>query len=112
MKGGRFQIFGGRDGLASSVVTALHEDSGGVLWIGTEDGGLHCMQHGKIFHYASGLGLPTSIYAIVEDGKFLWLTSKTGVYRVAKIDLESRSAAGTGPSACRWRNTARRMACA
>ena len=87
MKDGRFQTFTAKDGLASNVVTALHGDANGALWIGTEDGGLHRLQNGKIFHYAASLGLPASIYAILEDEKFLWLTSKTGIYRVGKADL-------------------------
>ena len=95
MKDGRFQTFSARDGLASNVVTALHEDAAGALWIGTQDGGLHRMRNGKIFHFASSLGLPTSIFAIVEDSKFLWLTSKTGVYRAAKTELDAL-AAGAG----------------
>lgn len=90
---GHFQTFAAHDGLASAVVTALYNDSAGVLWIGTEDGGLHRMQNGRIFHYAAGLGLPSSIYAIVEDGPFLWLTSKTGIYRATKTELEAAAAA-------------------
>jgi len=92
----RFHTYTARDGLASSVVTALYDDAAGVLWIGTEDGGLHRMQNGKIFHYPSSLGLPASIYAIVEDSKFLWLTSKTGIYRVAKTELEAAAAGSAG----------------
>jgi len=87
LQNGRFQTFTGRDGLASSVVTALYNDPAGVLWIGTEEGGLHRRQNGKIIHYPTALGLPSSIYAILEDARFLWLTSKTGVYRVAKAEL-------------------------
>jgi signal transduction histidine kinase len=92
LKDGRFQTFAAREGLASNVVTALHDDSAGALWIGTQDGGLHRMKNGKIFHYAAGLGLPTSVYAIVEDNKFLWLTAKTGIYRVAKAELDAIAA--------------------
>jgi signal transduction histidine kinase/ligand-binding sensor domain-containing protein len=88
-KDGRFQTFTGPEGLASNVVTALRNDTAGVLWIGTQDGGLHRMRDGKIFHYASGLGLPASIFAILEDAKFLWLTSQTGIYRVAKAELDA-----------------------
>jgi signal transduction histidine kinase/ligand-binding sensor domain-containing protein len=88
-KDGRFQTFAARDGLASNIVTALHDDAEGILWIGTQDGGLHRLKTGKIFHYPPSLGLPTSIFAIVEDSEFLWLTSKTGVYRIAKTELES-----------------------
>ena len=87
MKGGRFQTLTGRDGLASPVVTALYNDAAGALWIGTQDGGLHRMENGKIFHYPTSLGLPASVFAILGDAKFLWLTSKSGVYRVAKSEL-------------------------
>ena len=93
IKDGRFTTFSGREGLASDVVTTLYEDSAGVLWIGTQDGGLHRMQNGKIVHYAASLGLPASIYAIVGDGGFLWLTSKTGIFRVAKAELEGAASA-------------------
>lgn len=89
---GRFETFGARHGLASSVVTALNANSAGVLWIGTQDGGLHRWQNGKIYHYANGLGLPASIFAIVEDEKFLWLTSKTGIYRAAVTELNAVAA--------------------
>jgi signal transduction histidine kinase/ligand-binding sensor domain-containing protein len=87
LKDGRFKTFSGQDGLTSSVITALQADSTGILWVGTEDGGLHRLQNGRISHYAANLGLPSSIYAIVEDGPFLWLTSKTGIFRVAKAEL-------------------------
>jgi signal transduction histidine kinase len=89
-KDDRFQTFTGEDGVAGNVITALHEDSAGILWVGTEDGGLHCLQNSKLVRYPASLGLPSSIYAIVEDGPFLWLTSKTGLYRVAKAELETR----------------------
>jgi signal transduction histidine kinase/ligand-binding sensor domain-containing protein len=94
MKDGRFKTFSAQDGLASSVITSLYEDAAGTLWVGTQDGGLHRMQNGKLFHYATSLGLPESIYSIVEDAGFLWLTSKTGIFRVAKAELEA-AAEGT-----------------
>lgn len=90
LKDGRFQTFTGQDGSAGNVITALHEDSAGILWVGTEDSGLHRLQNGKLVSYPTSLGLPASIYAIVEDGPFLWLASKTGLYRVAKTALETR----------------------
>jgi signal transduction histidine kinase/ligand-binding sensor domain-containing protein len=90
LKDGRFQTFTGPDGSAGNVITALHEDAAGILWVGTEDGGLNRMQDGRLIRYPANLGLPSSIYAIVEDGSFLWLTSKTGLYRVAKAALQSR----------------------
>jgi signal transduction histidine kinase/streptogramin lyase len=92
IKDGHFQTFTKRNGLASDVVIALYSDSSDVLWIGTQDGGLHRMQNGKIYHYATDVGLPSYIFSIVEDAQFLWLTSKTGIYRVAKTELEAVAA--------------------
>ncbi len=86
---GHFQTFAAHAGLASNVVTALREDTAGTLWIGTQDGGFHRFENGKIFHYAAYSGLPASIFAIVEDGPFLWLAAKTGIYRVAKAELDA-----------------------
>ena len=94
MKDGHFRTFSAPDGLTSNIVTALHEDSAGVLWIGTQDGGLHRLKDGKIFHYGAGSGLPTAIYAIVEEGGFLWLTSKTGIFRLT-VDALSIAQYGT-----------------
>jgi signal transduction histidine kinase/ligand-binding sensor domain-containing protein len=86
MKDGRFQTLG------SNVVTALYEDSAGALWIGTQDGGLQRMRNGKMFRYPASSGLPLAIYAIVEDGGNLWITSKTGIFRVSKAELDSGGA--------------------
>jgi signal transduction histidine kinase/ligand-binding sensor domain-containing protein len=96
IKDGRFKTFTRQNGLANNVITALCEDSSGVLWVGTQDGGLHRMQNGKLFHYAAHSGLPISIYTIVEDGGFLWLGSKTGIFRVAKANLEAGAKGARG----------------
>jgi signal transduction histidine kinase len=77
-----------RDGLSTDVVTALEGDGDGNLWIGTQDGGLNRLRDGKIFHFVSQLGLPDVIFGIIEDARHhLWLTSKTGIYRVSEKEL-------------------------
>jgi signal transduction histidine kinase/ligand-binding sensor domain-containing protein len=86
IKDGRFQTF------SSDVVTALYEDSAGALWIGTQDGGLQRMSNGRMSRYPPGLGLPVSIFAIAEEGGDLWLTSRTGIFRVLKAELDSGGA--------------------
>ncbi|MGA8028969.1 MAG: two-component regulator propeller domain-containing protein [Bryobacteraceae bacterium] len=87
---GQFRNYATRDGLSSNVITALYEDSDGVLWIGTEDGGLNRFASEKVFHYPAALGLPGAVYGILEDssGNF-WMTSKTGIFRVSKKDLNA-----------------------
>ena len=96
-KNGKFTNFTGKEGLASSIVTALHEDLAGDLWIGTQGGGLHRLHRGKIFHFASKLDLPATIYAILEDSaNNLWIASKTGIYRVNRDDLNRYADGQTG----------------
>jgi ligand-binding sensor domain-containing protein/two-component sensor histidine kinase len=91
---GRIRNYSAKDGLTSSIVTALARDQG-RLWIGTRGGGLFILDHGAILvvgsaaDYASGR-LPSTIYAIVEDDSaHLWLSSSTGIYRIASTDLQA-----------------------
>jgi signal transduction histidine kinase/ligand-binding sensor domain-containing protein len=86
IKEGRFKTFG------SNIVTALHEDSSGVLWIGTQDGGLQSMRNGEMVRYSATLGLPASIYSLIEEGAFIWMTSKSGIFRVAKSEFAAPGA--------------------
>ncbi len=87
---GRFSTLTTRDGLSSNVITALYPDGEGNLWIGTNQGGLNRLRNGRITAYPpERTGLPESVYAILEDARGnLWLGSKTGVYSVAKHQLD------------------------
>jgi signal transduction histidine kinase/ligand-binding sensor domain-containing protein len=80
-----------RDGLSSDVITALNQDQSGLLWIGTNGGGLNLLRDGRITAFPStSTGLPEVIHAIVEDGRGnLWLAAATGIYRVARRQLEA-----------------------
>ena len=77
-----------RDGLSGNVVSAIAEDDGGNLWVGTEDGGLNCFKDGKFASYqASEDGLPgndISCLYLDNDG-VLWVgTSGHGLARFHK----------------------------
>ncbi len=87
---GKFTTLTTRDGLTSNVITALYQDRDGSLWIGTNEGGLNQLRDGKITAYPPGqTHLPESVYGILEDGGAnLWLSSKTGIYRVARRELQ------------------------
>ncbi len=77
-----------KDGLSSDVITALHEDEQGDLWIGTQDGGLNRLRDGKFFRFPTKLGLPQTIYGIVEDGRQnFWMPSRAGIFRVDRKEL-------------------------
>ena len=85
----KFTTLTSHDGLSGNVITALYTDQKGSLWIGTSQGGLNRLRDGKLTAYPPEIThLPESIYAILEDAiGNLWLTSSTGIYRVAKEDL-------------------------
>jgi ligand-binding sensor domain-containing protein/two-component sensor histidine kinase len=91
---GKFSTLTTRDGLSSNVITALYPDPEGNLWIGTNHGGLNRLRNGKITAYPpEKSGLPESVYAILEDAHGdLWLSSKTGIYSVAKHQLDDFAA--------------------
>src|SRR5215472_4176581 len=58
--GVHFTIFnkGSSPGINSNRFSCLAEDPAGVLWAGTEDGGLACYQSGRFRSYTTGDGLP------------------------------------------------------
>jgi ligand-binding sensor domain-containing protein/signal transduction histidine kinase len=87
---GRFTNLNVHDGLGGSVITALYEDGNGALWVGASQGGLTRLQGGRITAFPPDkTGLPDSVYGILEDGRGnLWLSAKSGVYSVAKRELD------------------------
>lgn len=82
--------------LGKRNIKALHADRDGVLWIGTERGGLFWIKDGKLNACSSKQGLlSNTILEIVEDDVgFIWMTSRQGIFRVAKQALH-RIADGT-----------------
>ena len=84
--------YGARDGLTSPIITALAKGSA-FLWVGTSGGGIFAFENDEVSavgvpaDYAAGR-LPATVYAIVkDDSSHLWLSSTTGIYRVAESDL-------------------------
>lgn len=55
-------------------VVSLQKSSDGRLWIGTFNGGLYCMEHGRLLHYTMSDGLLNkSVWALETEGSRLWL---------------------------------------
>ncbi len=78
------------DGLASSFVRTLREDSTGTVWAGTS-GGLTRWKGGTIFNFTDRHGLPDNVVSqVMDDGAgALWIGTNRGIARVplASFDL-------------------------
>ncbi|MBC8507745.1 MAG: hypothetical protein ISR58_04000 [Anaerolineales bacterium] len=71
--------------LSNNVILSLYEGRDGILWIGTEGGGLNQYDPkiGEMTHY----DLDSAIQAIYEDGDgILWLGTDSGI---VKLDLQT-----------------------
>ncbi len=102
LRDGAFTNYTVRQGLSDNVVTAItpgNPSEGGAppLWLGTHGGGLNRMLPAGIASFPSGAqSLPGTIYGILDDGRGqLWLSSKTGIYRVATEELNAYAAGKT-----------------
>jgi ligand-binding sensor domain-containing protein/signal transduction histidine kinase len=89
---GAFANYTGQQGLSDNVVTAIAQDRQAkqeTLWLGTNGGGLNRWRPPGIEAFAgSAQGLPGTIYGILEDARGrLWLSSKTGIFRVSPAQL-------------------------
>jgi signal transduction histidine kinase len=82
----------GRQGLSDNVITAIAQDVHGkeeTLWLGTNGGGLNRWRPAGIETLPGARGLPGTIYGILEDARGrLWLSSKTGIFRVSPALLK------------------------
>lgn len=87
--------YGRAQGLPSRVVSALHEDEHGALWIGMASG-LARLQDGRISTAPAGGPFRQMILQILEDSAHqLWLTTNKGVLAVPRQQLEAYLS-GTG----------------
>jgi ligand-binding sensor domain-containing protein/signal transduction histidine kinase len=102
---GVFTNFNLQQGPSNNTVTAIEQDRGqtalqGTLWLGTNGGGLNRFDRAVIPAFpANAKALPSTIYGILEDAAgYLWLSSRTGIYRVSLAELNA-SSAGAAPAA-------------
>jgi signal transduction histidine kinase/streptogramin lyase len=91
---GQFTHYTKAQGLSHDHVRAIHEDADGVLWIGTYGGGLNRLENGRFTTYGIKEGLPdTAVSRIIEDARGnLWMSGNSGVYRVARSQLNDFAA--------------------
>jgi len=86
---GTVQSYKSRDAFAIDAIRSFHQDSDGVLWIGTFGNGLSRRKNGRISTITTRDGLFDDVaYVIVEDDRGnLWMTCNKGIFRVAKQEL-------------------------
>lgn len=79
MRDGKFRRFTTADGLAGSIVRVIHEDSDGVLWIGTNDG-LSQWRNGKFSNFSTANGFSAhQVPSLYEDREHnLWIGTDGG----------------------------------
>lgn len=86
-KDGSIEIFDGKKGLPSGMVTAIAFDIDGSVWFGTNIGLAHLSNDGKIQIINEEKGLPSSnimdIY-IDKDG-IRWVATSKGLSRIDKL---------------------------
>jgi signal transduction histidine kinase/streptogramin lyase len=82
------------NGWSSAEVASLYEDDAGVLWIGSFDKGLSRLENGKVTRITTAQGLySNNIFGVMEDDQgFLWMTSRLGLSRVRKQELNDFAA--------------------
>jgi signal transduction histidine kinase/ligand-binding sensor domain-containing protein len=79
---------------AQGVVDAFYEDPDGLLWLGSQGGGLYVLDGGKTFRYSIRDGLyDDDLYGIVGDRKGnLWIGCSKGIFSVSRADLRNFAA--------------------
>lgn len=84
VKKGTFEVFNEKKGLSNNIVTCIHEDKKGILWIGTLNG-LNRFQDGVFTAISQKHGLPDdTVYWILEDHKHdFWISSNRGIYCIS-----------------------------
>ena len=96
---GRARCFGTTDGLPDVQLGAITQDQQGTIWLGTGWGaGLIRYWKGEFSLVPASVGLPpSSVTGILDDRRgFLWLCSESGIWRVARDDLNRCAEQGCG----------------
>ena len=77
------------DGIATSDVRTIYQDTAGFYWLGYSKAGLGFFDGEKLFNFPFGKGrLNKNVWTIIEDdyGQF-WMNSNQGIYSARRSDL-------------------------
>ncbi|MBM3859800.1 MAG: hypothetical protein FJ395_09145 [Verrucomicrobia bacterium] len=85
----RVERFQQKDGLPDGAILVLHEDSAGVLWIGTTRGLARWRGTERHrFTTANGLADDVILQILEDDAGDLWIGTRRGLMRVRKSEFE------------------------
>lgn len=90
--GDTFRIYNrwNNTGPAAGGVRCIHEDTKGVLWIGTDGGGLGRLQNDKWSTYSTGSGLSAgTVRSVTGSGETVWAGTHNGLNRIKKGKIDS-----------------------
>ncbi|MCR5219050.1 adenylate/guanylate cyclase domain-containing protein [Treponema sp.] len=92
-KDGSIKNFKLKDGLDNEYIMALHQDSMGIIWIGTDGGGIYLMKDEKLIsHITSEDGLAGNvIFKISQQADdSIWISSGSGITRCRGFNEEKQ----------------------
>ncbi len=91
-KNGSIRNFKQINGLENEYIMALYEDTNGIIWIGTDGGGIYLMRDEKILsHLTSENGLAGNVIFKINqniDGAF-WICTGSGISRCPPFNSKS-----------------------
>jgi len=98
-EGGKFRTFTRADGLAGDFIFSVYEEQGGDFWLGSFDGGLTRYRDGRFTAFTPEKGFPARVVLqVLEDAQQqFWFSSSSGIFRIAKQDLNRFAERGEGP---------------
>ena len=94
--GAQFERVGEPGALGRRAVSSLLPDAEGGVWITTLGAGLFRWKDGRFARFSDGEGLTEArLTTVLDDGAgHLWIGSLTGIFRVAKSELEEIASGG------------------
>ena len=80
LKGDSIETITSENGLSDERIYCFYEDFGGMIWIGTANGGINTIKNGVIHHYNTSNGLTNDIIlCFMEDtAGFMWVGTGAG----------------------------------
>ena len=86
----RIGHWGKKEGLICKEIRCLYEDNEGKIWIGTYDGGLYCLENGKLtrINELKNCMLNEDVFTLAKDlSGNIYMTSNNGIWVVSEKQL-------------------------